>query len=171
VIRLAAVTEWSDVFERLMRRRPAALPVVASRDMPSAAGSALVLRRSHVRVGRRPSYLAVLLGRRDQLERLVARLDAAAAQARENPSPAIRKQLRAARRAESHASQALERLEWVIADTAAETLDDVALKIRFCAELPGDAQPGNWRAPFSVKEQLLRTIMADLKRLREKPPA
>jgi hypothetical protein len=136
--------------------------------MPSAGGSALVLRRSHVRVGRRRSHLAVLLGRRDELEQLVASFDAAATQLGENPSPLSGRQLRAVRRAERHASEALERLEWVIADTPAETREDVALKIRFCAELPGDAKPGNWRAPCSVKEQLLRTIVADLKRLRDR---
>jgi hypothetical protein len=155
-----------------MRRRTTAVPTVTSRrEVLLAAGSALALRRSDIQVARRPSYLAVLLRRRDELERLVASFDAAGAQLRKNAcSPSIRKQLRAARQAEVRASQALERLEWVIADTPAETLDDVALKVRFCAELQGyGARPTHWRAPFTVEEQLLRTIIADLKRLKENP--
>jgi predicted aminopeptidase len=155
-----------------MHRRPTTVPAVTSRrEVLLAAGSALALRRSDLQVARRPSYLAVLLRRRDELERLVASFDAAGAQLRKNAcSPSIRKQLRAARQAEVRASQALERLEWVIADTPAETLDDVALKVRFCAELQGyGARPTHWRAPFTVEEQLLRTIIADLKRLKENP--
>lgn len=64
------------------------------------------------------------------------------------------------------------RLEWVIADTPAETLDDVALKIRFCAELQGyGTEPAGWRPAFTVEEQLLRTLVADLKRLKASAPA
>jgi hypothetical protein len=133
-----------------------------------AAGAALALGHPDLRATGLQSYLAVLLQRRDELEQRVADY-AALAQLRRSPdTPPLRKQLRASRRAEAQAAQALERLEWVIADTPAESLDDVALKIRFCGELQGfGAQPAHWRAPLTIEEQLLRTIMADLKRLSE----
>ena len=52
--------------------------------------------------------------------------------------------------------------------TPAETLDDVALKVRFCSELQGySGEPAGWRAPLTVEEQILRTILADLKRLKQ----
>jgi hypothetical protein len=152
-----------------MRRRSTELPVVTSRrEVLLAAGTALALRPSVGRLRGR-SYLETLLQRRDGLEQAIAGFDAAATQLRKSvSSPLIRRQLRSARRAEARASEALERLEWVIADTPAESLNDVALKIGFCAELQGyGVQPANWRAPLTVEEQLLRTIMADLKRLKE----
>jgi hypothetical protein len=155
-----------------MRRRSTAVPAVTSRrEVLVVAGKALALRPSGVGRLRSRSYLEILLHRRDGLEQAIAGFDAAATQLRKSvSSPLIRRQLRSARRAEARASEALERLEWVIADTPAESLNDVALKIGFCAELQGyGAPPANWRAPLTVEEQLLRTIMADLKRLKESP--
>jgi hypothetical protein len=156
-----------------MRRRPPAVPALVSRRevLLAAAGPALVLRSSDPRAKPIPSYLARLLQRRDELEQLVVHFDTAATQLRRGGStPSLRKQMRAARQAEARASAALERLEWVIADTAAETLDDLALKLRFLAALQGYAvQPAPWRAPLTVEEQVLRTILADLKRLKETP--
>ena len=116
------------------------------------------------------SYIALLLHRHGELERLVSafneemdRLNAGGA------SPALRRRLQRVRRAEARAGQALERLEWVIADTPAETLDDIVLKLRFYAELQGyGGQAASWRAPVIVDEQLLRTIIADLKRRQKK---
>jgi hypothetical protein len=155
-----------------MRRRPPAVPALISRrEVLLAAGPALALRPSDLRPKLSQSYVARLLRRRQELEHLVGRFDAAATQlAQAAITPWSRKQLRAARRAEIEASRTLEQLEWVIADTSAETLDDVAQKLRFLAELQGyAAQPAHWRAPLTVEEQLLRTIIADLKRLKEKP--
>jgi hypothetical protein len=153
-----------------MRRRPSTVPAIASRrEVLLGAGTALALGSPYRRAKQAQSYLARLLRRREELEQLVVHFDAVASNLCRGPitSP-IRKPLRAVRRAEIEASQALERLEWVIADTAAETLDDVALKLRFLAELQGyAAPPAPWRAPLTVEEQLLRTILADLKRLKE----
>ena len=114
------------------------------------------------------SYLALLLRRRGELERLVVGFSDEVDRLKAGDcSATLRRRLHRARRAEVRASQALERLEWVIADTPAETLDDVVLKLRFCAELQGDGgEPAGWRAPFTVEEQLLRTIIADLKHLK-----
>jgi hypothetical protein len=154
-----------------MRQDRSAFPARTSRrEVLLAAGSTLALRPSAVARSGEESYLALLLRRRAELERMVTALADAADRARPAPrdalSPATRKQLRSLRRAASRASQALERLEWVIADTPAETLDDVALKLRFYVELQGyGGEPAGWRAPFTVEEQLLRTIIADLKRL------
>ena len=151
-----------------MRPGRSTLPARTSRrDVLLAAGSALALRPVPVARSEGESYLGLLLRRREALERLIVgfgdgadRLRAAAS------SPVVRRRWRALRRAELRASRALERLEWVIADTAAESLDDVALKLRFCAELQGyGGEPAGWRAPLTVEEQLLRTIIADLKRL------
>jgi hypothetical protein len=117
------------------------------------------------------SYLALLLRRRVELERMATALADAADRARPAPkealSPTMRKQLRSLRLAASRASQALERLEWVIADTPAETIGDVLLKLRLCAELQGysGVTSSGWREAFTVEEQLLRILMADLKRL------
>ena len=132
-----------------------------------AAGSALTVRQSAQPRSGGESYLALLLRRRDETEQLIVHFGDAAEQLKKAASRLpIRKQLRAALRAEARASQALERLEWVIADTPAETSDDVALKLGLWAELQGNGvQPASWRAPFTVEEQLLRTIVADLKRL------
>lgn len=155
-----------------MRRRPPAVPALTSRRaVLLAAGSALAVPA--LQAVPRQSYLGTLLKRRDELERLIAGFADAAERLQGSAlSPALRRRWRDTRRAEARASQALERLEWVIADTPAETLDDVALKIRFCAELQGyGTEPAGWRPAFTVEEQLLRTIVADLKRLKASAPA
>ena len=133
-----------------------------------AAGSTLALRPSPAAPAPNKSYLELLLWRRAELELLligfgdeVDRLRVAGS------SPAVRR-LGCVRRAEMRASQALERLEWVIADTPAETIGDVGMKLSLLTALQGYAQgvTTGWRAPFTVEEQLLRTMMADLERLK-----
>jgi hypothetical protein len=122
-----------------MRGYRSVIPVRTSRrDILLAAGSTLALQPSAPPQSSGESYLELLLRRRGELERLVVgfseevnRLKAS------NCTPSSRRRLYRTRRAEARASQALERLEWVIVDTPAETLDDVALKLRFCAELQG----------------------------------
>jgi hypothetical protein len=151
----------------MQKARSAISTSTGRRDVFRAAGSTVAVRDSRGPWSGGNSYLERLLRRRNELEHLLAHFGTAIEQLRSTPCSApVRKQLRAARTAEARANQALERLEWVIADTPAETIDDVALKLRFCAELQGyGGEPAGWRAPFTVEEQLLRSILADLKRL------
>jgi hypothetical protein len=151
-----------------MRRDRSIVPArtTSRRDVLLAAGSALALRPSTASSGQ--SYLALLLRRRAELEQaLIGFGDEADRLRAAGASPVVRRRLRRARRAEIQAGQALERLDWVIADTPAEGLSDIALKVRLCAELQGyaPAVSTGWRAPLTAEEQLLRTILADLKRL------
>ena len=144
-----------------------ALPAHTSRrDILLAAGSTLALRPSLVARSNGESCLALLLRRRAELERLLMGFGDEADRLRAGGSRPTRQRLRCVRRAEMRASQTLERLEWVIANTPAETLDDVALKLRFCAELQGyGGEPAEQRTPLTVEEQVLLTMVADLKRL------
>jgi len=149
-----------------MRQGRNALPARTSRrDILLAAGSTLALRPSLVARSSGESCLALLLRRRAELERLLMGLGDEADRLRAAGSRPMQRS-RCVRRAEVRASQALERLEWVIADTPAETLDDVTLKLRFCAELQGySGESAEQRTPLTVEEQLLLVIVADLKRL------
>ena len=149
-----------------MARQRVSLPALTSRRaVLLATGSAIALRPERAESAA-ASYLQRLLMRRDELQRVMVDFADEADRLRAEPcSPLLRKRLRALRRAELRASRVLERLEWTIADTPAESLGDAALKLRFCAELQGYDGSSGWRAPFTVEEQLLRTTIADLKRL------
>jgi hypothetical protein len=135
------------------------------------------LRRSDISACDTASYLERLLRRRQELELVVLGLNHKAARIEGSSfSPAQRRHLRATRRAEVQAGQALERLDWVIADTPAETIEDVVLKHAMLTALLGyaGAVTTGWREPFTVEEQLLRSIIRDLERLKktrgEQPP-
>ena len=171
MIGVAGAGEESDLSLSTMRQDRSKNPIrTRRRTVETAAASPPALRPSRMPPSGDEPYLERLLRRRRELERALLAFSAEAdALSAAGPSSALRRRLHRVQRAEVQASQSLERLEWVIADTPAETLEDVEWKLRFWAELQGDEGPGTgWRAPFTVEEHLLRTIVADLKRLKDK---
>ena len=152
----------------MRRARSVATAATSRRAALLAGGSALALRRSRGAVICGESYLQLLLRRRLELTRVIAQLGDATERLNVNrASPFNRRRLGSAPRAEARASQALDRLEWLIAQTPAETLGDIGLKLGMLAALQGYAGPiaNGWREAFTVEEQLLRSLIADVERL------